>query len=264
MIGRVLVIAGSDSGGGAGIQADVKTITCLGGYAMTAVTALTAQNTVGVHGIFPVPPDFIAQQIDVVLDDIGADVIKIGMLGSVDVIERVADTLKTWQSRQNFKIVLDPVMVAKGGDRLLAADAIKALCNFLLPMADIVTPNLPEASALTGMSVAGLDSRRGVAAAMLQAGAGAVLMKGGHDIGDDMIDLLIAPDGEFLFAAKRINTPHTHGTGCTMASAIAVGLAQNMSLEAAVGRAHQFVAASIARAPGLGRGHGPLLHGYAG
>jgi hydroxymethylpyrimidine/phosphomethylpyrimidine kinase len=258
MQGRVLVIAGSDSGGGAGIQADIKTITALGCFAATAITALTAQNTLGVHGVMPVPLDFIRQQIDVVLSDIGADVIKIGMLGDAATIETVCEAL---QSRTpSPPLVLDPVMVAKGGQTLLATEAVEVLRRRLLPLSALVTPNLPEAEALTGLTTRTEADMPATAAAILAMGAPAVLLKGGHLESDTVADLLATRASSEMFMAPRIATRHTHGTGCTTASAIAAGLAQGLSLRDAVVRARLYVRAAIESAPGLGQGHGPLNH----
>jgi hydroxymethylpyrimidine/phosphomethylpyrimidine kinase len=258
MYGRVLVIAGSDSGGGAGIQADIKTITALDAYAATAITALTAQNTVGVHGVMAVPADFIRQQIAVVMDDIGADVIKIGMLGDSATIAAVCDALVT--SAAGVPVVLDPVMVAKGGHSLLASDAVDGLRRRLLPMAAVVTPNLPEAEALTGLTIRTETDMRVAAAALLALGVLGVLLKGGHLESDTVVDLLATSAGIEAFSGPRIDTRHTHGTGCTTASAVAAGLAQGMSLRDAVIRARAYVRAAILAAPGFGRGHGPLDH----
>ncbi len=255
-IGRVLVIAGSDSGGGAGIQADIKTITALGAYAATAVTALTAQNTLGVQGIVPVPPDFVRRQIASVLADIGADVVKTGMLGDAATLEAVAEEIAGY----GLPVVVDPVMVAKGGACLLAADAVAALKRRLIPLACIITPNLPEAEVLAGMAIPDLAAMRQAAAVLLMLGAPAVLLKGGHLPGDAVVDLLATEDGVVELAAPRITSRNTHGTGCTLASAIAAGLAQGMALEASVRRARAFVRAAIAAAPGFGRGHGPMNH----
>jgi hydroxymethylpyrimidine/phosphomethylpyrimidine kinase len=259
MQGRVLIIAGSDSGGGAGIQADIKTVTALGAFAATAITALTAQNTMGVHGILPVPPDFIRQQIAVVMQDIGADVIKIGMLGDIATIETVCDAMAAYAA--DVPIVLDPVMVAKGGHHLLAEDAVATLRRRLLPMARVITPNLPEAEALTGLSLTNEAEMRAGAAALLTLGTPSVLLKGGHLASDTVVDLLASADGMEAFSAPRIPTRHTHGTGCTTASAVAAGLAQGLSLRDAVVRARAYVRMAIAGAPGLGQGHGPLDHG---
>ena len=258
MKGRVLVIAGSDSGGGAGIQADIKTIAALGAFAATALTALTAQNTLGVHAVHPVPLDFIARQIEVVLSDIGADIVKTGMLGSSDVIDTVCEALT--RHAPGIKLVVDPVMVAKGGHKLLPSDAVGALRRRLLPMAAVITPNLPEAEALTGLTIATVADMRHAASVLLSLGVPAVLLKGGHLPGDDLVDLLATPDGIEAFVAPRIHTRHTHGTGCTTASAVAAGLAQGMSLRDSVIRARAYVRAAIAAAPGLGAGHGPLNH----
>ena len=259
MRGRVLVIAGSDSGGGAGIQADIKTITALGGFAATAVTALTAQNTQGVFGVHPVPVAFIRQQIAVVMEDIGADVIKTGMLGDVGTIEAVCAALADYAD--GVPVVLDPVMVAKGGHALLADDAVGVMRRRLLPLARVITPNLPEAEALSGVRIGNVEDMRVAAQVLLSLGVPAVLLKGGHLEGDALTDLLATPEGIEAFTSERIQTRHTHGTGCTTASAVAVGLAQGMSLRDAVVRARAYVRAAILSAPGYGAGHGPLDHG---
>ena len=258
MFGRVLVIAGSDSGGGAGIQADIKAITALGAFAMTAITALTAQNTQGVFGVWPVPRDFIRQQIAVVMKDLGADVIKIGMLGDETTIEAVQIALHDFAP--GVPVVLDPVMVAKGGHALLASEAVAALRERLLPLATLITPNLPEAEALTGQLIRSPKDMEHVAASLLALGVPSVLLKGGHLEGDTVVDLLVRREGSLRYSAPRIDTVHTHGTGCTLASAIAAGLAQGMDLTEAVSRARAYVRAAIASAPGFGRGHGPLDH----
>jgi hydroxymethylpyrimidine/phosphomethylpyrimidine kinase len=258
MQGRVLVIAGSDSGGGAGIQADIKTITALGAYAATAITALTAQNTLGVHGVLPIPPDFIRQQIEVVLADIGADVIKIGMLGDATTIETVCDALAA--HAQGIQVVLDPVMVAKGGHALLAPEAVTVLRQRLLPMATVITPNLPEAEALTNLTITTEPEMHAAATALLALGAPAALLKGGHLESETVTELLATPTGTEAFAAARIKTQHTHGTGCTTASAIAAGLAQHLTLRDSVLRARAYVRAALTAAPGYGHGHGPLDH----
>ncbi|HET6308154.1 MAG TPA: bifunctional hydroxymethylpyrimidine kinase/phosphomethylpyrimidine kinase [Rhodopila sp.] len=258
MRGRVLVIAGSDSGGGAGIQADIKTITALDAFAATAITALTAQNTLGVAGVMPVPPDFIRQQIEVVITDIGADAIKIGMLGDAATIAIVCDALA--DRAQGVPVVLDPVMVAKGGQSLLASEAVDSLRRRLLPRATVITPNLPEAEALTGLAIRTEADMRVAATVLLSLGVPAVLLKGGHLDSDTVTDLLATPDGIEAFSAPRIETRHTHGTGCTTASAVAAGLAQGMSLRDAVVRARAYVREAIRTAPGFGQGHGPLNH----
>ncbi len=260
MKGRVLIIAGSDSGGGAGIQADIKTVTALGGYAATAITALTAQNTVGVQGILPVAPDFVKQQIVSVLGDIGADCIKTGMLLDHGVIEAAADALE--RGAPDVALVVDPVMIASTGARLLDPRALDAL-ERLIARAAIVTPNAPEAEALTGGRVADLDGMRRAADALLRMGAKAAMVKGGHLPGEILRDLVVSATGEsFVIEAPRIATRNTHGTGCTLASGIAAGLAQGLALRPAVERAHGFVQEAIRTAPGLGRGHGPLNHAW--
>lgn len=258
MQGRVLIIAGSDSGGGAGIQADIKAVTSLDGFAMTAITALTAQNTQGVFGVHAVPLAFVRQQIEVVMNDLGADVIKTGMLGDSATIDAVCSALTDFAP--HVPLVLDPVMVAKGGHHLLATEAVATLRQRLLPRAALITPNLPEAEALAGMPIATVDDMRMAATALLALGVPAVLLKGGHLAGDTVVDLLATPDGIETFSAPRIATRHTHGTGCTTASAIAAGLAQQMPLRQAVIRARAYVRAAIAAAPGFGSGHGPLDH----
>jgi len=248
----LLVVAGSDSGGGAGIQADIKTCAALGGFAMTAVTALTAQNTEGVHGVHPVPPGFVADQMRVVLRDIGADAVKTGMLHDAAVIDAVADTLA--REAPGVPVVVDPVMVAKGGHALLLPEAVEALCRRMAPLAALLTPNLPEADAL-------LEGRAPDWPAWAALGAGAVLLKDGHGTGATVRDRLLTPSGETVFEHERLDTRHTHGTGCTLAAAAATGLAQGLDLVSAVRRAGDFVHRAIRTAPGLGRGRGPLNHG---
>lgn len=257
-VGRVLAIAGSDSGGGAGVQADIKTITMLGGYAATAITALTAQDTLTVHAIHRVPPEFVALQIAVVLDDIGADAVKTGMLGDAATIEAIAEVLS--RRAQGVPLVVDPVMIAKGGASLLRQDAVAALIRLLLPLSRVITPNLPEAEVLCGFAIPNIDAMHRAAAGLLRLGVPAVLLKGGHLAGDEVTDLLATADGCEAFTAPRIASRHTHGTGCTLASAIATGMAQGMALRGAVLRAREYVRAAIATAPGLGRGQGPLNH----
>lgn len=256
-LARVLIAAGSDSGGGAGIQADIKTVTALGGYAATAITALTAQDTTGVHGVLPVPPDFVERQLACVLDDIGADAIKSGMLGDSAMIAMLARVLRAHPA---IPYVLDPVMVAKGGHPLLAPDAVETLAAELLARATVVTPNLPEAELLTGQRIETADDMRRAAVALRSRGTGAVLLKGGHLPGPRVLDLLATADGILELEDDRIETRHTHGTGCTLASAVATGLAQGMTLADSVRRARAYVRAAIAAAPGFGRGHGPLGH----
>ena len=254
---RVLVVAGSDSGGGAGIQADIKTITMLGAFATTAITALTAQNTLGVEEVLPVEARFVALQMKAVLTDIGADAIKTGMLGSARVVEAVAGVCESLGF--GIPLIVDPVMVAKGGARLLDKDAHEALILRLLPLASLLTPNVPEAEILTGMSIKTPRDLERAADALLALGPSAVLMKGGHLEGDTIVDLLRTADGaEHRFEGPRIVSRSTHGTGCTLASGIAAGIAEGLTLEGAVARARDFVVKAIQQAPGLGRGHGPL------
>ncbi|MBV8092364.1 MAG: bifunctional hydroxymethylpyrimidine kinase/phosphomethylpyrimidine kinase [Acetobacteraceae bacterium] len=256
--GRVLVIGGSDPGGGAGIQADIKTITALGAYAATAITALTVQDTVGVHAVLPVAADFIRKQAVAVLEDIGADAIKTGMLGNAASIAAIARTIQRYAPC--IPLVVDPVMVAKGGAALLALDAIGALKEHLIPMTTLLTPNVPEAEVLAGMTIRNPSEMRTAVTALLGLGARAVLLKGGHLSGDCVVDLLATGAGITEFASPRIATRHTHGTGCTLASAIAAGLAQGRPLAEAIADARAYVWHAIETAPGLGRGHGPLNH----
>ncbi len=253
------MIAGSDSGGGAGIQADIKTVTCLGGYAASAVTALTAQNTQGVFGIHDVPESFIKQQISLVLEDIGADALKTGMLHKASIIDAVADALVPYPK---IPLVLDPVMFAKGGAALLEDDATETLKQRLIPMAAVITPNIPEAEHLTGLHIKSVDDMRRAADMILKSGCKAALIKGGHMDGEVITDMLVSNGGVELFTQVRIVTRHTHGTGCTLASAIATGLAQGLPLRDAVARARSYVREAILKAPGFGRGHGPLGHNH--
>jgi len=256
--GRVLIIAGSDSGGGAGVQADIKTITALGGYAASAITAITVQNTLGVSAVHPIPAEVVAAQARAVLSDIGADAIKTGMLGDAALVETVARLI----DEAGVPAVIDPVMIAKGGAPLLENEALSAVRALLVPRAALLTPNAPEAAALTGLACETTEDLRQAAQALLAAGARAVLMKGGHVAGPRVVDLLVTPQGETAFEAERIETRHTHGTGCTLASACAAGLAQGIGLTEAVARAWAYVQEAIARAPGFGAGHGPLDHAW--
>ena len=258
--GRVLIVAGSDSGGGAGIQADLKTVSALGGFGMTAITALTAQNTLGVFGVHPVPPEFVIRQMRVVLDDIGADAIKIGMLGSAEIADAVAGFLETIDLGA-MPIVLDPVMISTSGSTLLDAPGAVAMKQRLIPKATVLTPNLSEAAALTGLRIDGAAAMETAAGHLLRAGARNVLIKGGHLAGDELIDLLIGQDCRAEFRHPRIETRQTHGTGCTLASAIATGLARGLALIPAVRQAHDYVQTAIRAAPGLGRGNGPVGSG---
>ncbi len=252
MKGRVLIVAGSDSGGGAGIQADIKAVTALGGFAMTAITALTAQNTQGVFAIHDAPASFVAEQMKVVLSDIGADCIKIGMLHSPEIVEVVCETLT--QEAPEVPVVVDPVMVAKGGASLLANEAMEALRTLMVPRALVLTPTIPEAEALTGMAAPSIEDAEDLARALSSMGPQAVLLKGGHRDGKEVMDLLmqhgIVAD---IYKSPRINSVHTHGTGCTLASAIATGIAQGLGLREAVARARNYVQEAIRTAPGCRR-----------
>lgn len=260
MRGRVLIVAGSDSGGGAGIQADIKTVTALEGYAATAVTALTAQNTRGVFGVLGVEPAFIAQQMAVVLEDIGADCIKTGMLHTGEVIETVVRILEALAPA--VPLVADPVMYAKGGDSLLEPEACEILIRRLLPRATVLTPNIREAEALSGLAIGDPEAMQEAGYRLLKRGPAAVLVKGGHLESRTVPDLLVTREGVERFYSPRLDSVHTHGTGCTLASAIATGLAQDLPLRAAVGRALAYVHEGIRTAPGLGKGRGPLNHAH--
>ena len=255
---RLLIIAGSDSCGGAGIQADIKTAHAFGVYAMTAVTAITAQNTRGVTAVHAVPADVVRRQIIACIEDIGVDAIKTGMLVNAAIVRTVAETLKN--RARGIPLVVDPVMVSTSGAALLRPDAERTLIKHLLPMATLVTPNIPEAKRLTGMRGSGHAGLRRAAARLIEMGAKAALIKGGHSTRATIDDLLVWDGGEDILAFPRIKTRHTHGTGCTLATAIACGLAQGLSLPLAVSRAREYVQAAIADAPGFGKGHGPLNH----
>ncbi|MEQ9489301.1 MAG: bifunctional hydroxymethylpyrimidine kinase/phosphomethylpyrimidine kinase [Alphaproteobacteria bacterium] len=263
-IPTAMTIAGSDSGGGAGIQADLKTFSALGAYGASAITALTAQNTVGVTGIFAIDPAFVAKQIDTVLDDIRIDAIKIGMLGTPALIDAVADALE--RRPKCPPVVLDPVMVAKSGDPLLPSDAVETLINRLVPLATVITPNLPETGVLLGRDAPGdVEAMKQAARDLTSLGPRAVLVKGGHlDNSDepDSIDLLLENGAFQEFRARRIATENTHGTGCTLSSAIAAGLAKGLPLGKAAAEAHTYLQAAIAKADTLhiGSGHGPVHH----
>jgi hydroxymethylpyrimidine/phosphomethylpyrimidine kinase len=252
----VLVVAGSDSGGGAGIQADIRTVTMLGGHAMTAITALTAQNTLGVTGVMPVPAEFVLAQIDSVLSDLGADAVKIGMIGSAETSHAVAGRL----AGAGLPIVFDPVMVATSGSVLADPDTIAAF-ERLMSAATLITPNAPELEALTGLRIGDVAELEAAARVLAQRSGSAVLAKGGHLPGELLTDLLVAPDGSVRrWQDERIDSPHTHGTGCTLASAVATGLASGLPLARAVERARLFVRIALREAPGLGAGHGPMGH----
>ncbi|HHY93025.1 MAG TPA: bifunctional hydroxymethylpyrimidine kinase/phosphomethylpyrimidine kinase [Firmicutes bacterium] len=253
---RVLTIAGSDSGGGAGIQADLKTFTVLGAYGMSALTAVTAQNTLGVQGIYPLSPAAVAQQLTSVLSDIGADAAKTGMLFSAAIIEAVAEKVKEFGLT---RLVVDPVMVAKGGARLLEDSAAAALREKLLPLASVVTPNLPEAEVLAAMPIREVADMQEAARRIVALGARAVVVKGGHLAGPPL-DLLYDGSAFHQFTGERYPTKNTHGTGCTFSAALAVGLARGLALPAAVAQAKAFTAAAIRGAAPLGHGHGPTNH----
>lgn len=258
--GRLLIVAGSDSGGGAGIQADIKAATLMGAFAMTAVTAITVQNTLGVEAVHAIPLTVVAAQIACVASDLGVDMVKTGMLGDVATVECVAEALD--RHARGAPRVVDPVMLAKGGHPLLEDRAIGALAALLVPGAALLTPNAPEAARLAGLDVDGINGQRRAAERLLRAGAKAVLVKGGHVPGRVFTDLLATDAGEAFFETERIDTRATHGTGCTLASAIAALLARGVALEDAVGRAHAYVRGAILNAPGFGAGHGPLDHGW--
>jgi len=255
--GRVLIIAGSDSGGGAGIQADIKTCAAFGAYAATAITAVTAQNTLGVQRVEALSTNMVKAQIRSVLDDIGADVIKIGMLANYDIIKAVAKEIED----ESAFVVLDPVMVATSGDRLLEDDAITAMNNDLIPVCDLITPNVPEAEILTGIKIDDVDDFGKAGEKLLEMGAYAALMKGGHLKGKTVVDVLVSEDENAVMTAPRIHSRHTHGTGCTLSSAIAACMALGAPLDEAVNTAREFVFEAIRSAPGLGQGNGPLNHG---
>lgn len=259
--GRVLIIAGSDSGGGAGIQADIKTVTMLGGFAMTAVTAITVQDTAGVHGVWPVPIEAVVAQMQVTLADIGADTIKTGMLGTAPLVEAVAEALA--QQAPGIARVIDPVMISTSGHKLVDEKAIGAIRSELVPRARLVTPNAPEAEVLTGKAVENLDGQRRAAERLLELGAHGALVKGGHVGGAVIHDVLQTTTGEWIFEGPRINTKATHGTGCTLASAIAAFLAQGISLPEAIERARAYLFGAIQNAQGFGKGHHPVNHGWA-
>ena len=261
MHGKVLIIAGSDPGGGAGIQADLKTITALDGFAMTAITALTVQNTLGVHDIHNIPASFVAEQIKAVLTDIGADCIKIGMLSHPEIIDVVCNTLE--QEAPDVPIVLDPVMVAKGGTSLLSDEAVEALKTSLVPRALILTPNIPEAETLAGFEAPEIADAEALAKALSNLGPQGILLKGGHREGEEIVDLLIEGDQIInIYKNPRIWTRHTHGTGCTLSAALAIGIAQGLSLRDSVEWAREYVLEAIRSAPGYGGGHGPLNHAH--
>ncbi|WP_394692776.1 bifunctional hydroxymethylpyrimidine kinase/phosphomethylpyrimidine kinase [Hyphobacterium sp.] len=257
--GRVLIIAGSDSGGGAGIQADIKTVTALGGYAATAITAITVQSTLGVSGVHAIPLDIVEAQARTVLDDIGADAIKSGMLGTRELVEVIARLLSDYP---DIPLVLDPVMVATSGDALVGEGVVEAIRDHLLPRAALITPNAPEAEKLTGLTVSTTQEQADAGRALVAGGAAAALVKGGHLSGSVITDVLVTPDTTMIFESERIDTRHTHGTGCTLASAIATGLAKGRSLPDSIEAGGSYLSEAIRRAPGFGSGHGPVHHAW--
>jgi len=261
MKGRVLIIAGSDPSGGAGVQADIKTVTALGGYAAACVTALTVQNTHGVSAVYPAPPDVIAAQIAAVMSDIGADAIKIGMIGEQAAAEIIARTLAP--VAQKIPIILDPVLTATSGDALAGVGVAASLLEKLAPLSAVITPNIEEAAALTGLKVSGRETMIAAGEALVAAGARAALVKGGHLAGEILEDVLVSAGSVRVFSNPRLETSSTHGTGCTLASAIATGLAQGMALQGAVKRAIDYTHLAIKSAPGYGGGCGPLNHGHS-
>jgi hydroxymethylpyrimidine/phosphomethylpyrimidine kinase len=252
-----LTIAGSDSSAGAGIQADLKTFAAFGVYGLTVITAITAQNTVGVRAVQEIDPQIIAAQLDAVVEDFSIGALKTGMLSSAATIEVVATGIRR---HRLGPLVVDPVMVAKSGDRLLREDAVEALRRQLLPLAEVVTPNIPEAEVLAGRRIESRDDRIAAARAIMEQGVRAVVIKGGHTEDDPIVDLLVEPDGIHQFEAPRLETVNTHGTGCTFSAAIAASLASGDDLRTAVAGARAYVSAGLAAAPGLGHGHGPMNH----
>ncbi len=258
MIKKVLTIAGSDSSGGAGIQADIKTITMHGMYAMSAITALTAQNTLGVSDIMNVSPDFVSAQLDSIFTDIFPDAVKIGMVSSDKIIDIIVDKLKFYGARN---IVVDPVMVSTSGHKLISDDAKDTLTGKLLPLAGIITPNIPEAEVLCGFEIHNSDTMIKAAEKISESYSGAILIKGGHLV-NDATDLLYKNNTSVWFKSERINNPNTHGTGCTLSSAIACNLAEGLSLEASVKNAKEYLTGALRAQLDLGQGSGPLMHNY--
>lgn len=252
-----LSIAGSDSGAGAGIQADLKTFAAFGVYGVTVITAITAQNSVGVRAVQEVDADVISAQLDAVAEDFAIIALKTGMLSSAAIIEAVAAGI---ERHRLGPLVVDPVMIAKSGDRLLREDAVDALRRRLLPLAAVVTPNIPEAEVLAGRAIRTRDDRLAAARAIMEQGAKAVVIKGGHSEDDPIVDLLVDSQGVHEYRAARIATTSTHGTGCTFSAAITAGLAMSLDLPHAVGEAREYLSRALASAPGLGHGHGPLNH----
>lgn len=256
-VARALTIAGSDSGGGAGIQADLKTFQELGVYGMSALTAITAQNTLGVQGVYPLAKEAVREQIQSVGSDIGVDALKTGMLFSAEIIEEVAEAIASFGWT---KVVVDPVMIAKGGASLLQVEAVSALTRRLLPLTMIITPNLPEAEHLTGMAIRGKADKLEAAKKLSGLGARYVLIKGGHEAGSEAVDLLFDGSGYSELAGRRIDTARTHGTGCTYSAALTAGLAQGLGVEEAVRQAKAYIQAAIEDGIVIGGGHGPTNH----
>ena len=252
-----LTIAGSDSGGGAGIQADLKTFAAHGVFGTSAITAVTAQNTRGVIAWQALPADLVTAQIEAVVGDLGADAVKVGMLATAAIVEAVAAAIRALDLPQ---VVVDPVMVAKGGDRLLEADAVAVMKSELLPMAHVVTPNVPEAEVLADMSIASIEDMRRAGQRILRSGPRVVLVKGGHLEGPDAVDVACTGEAVFELRRPRVDTRHTHGTGCTLSSAIAANLARGLTDREALEGAREYLDGALRHAPGLGTGHGPLNH----
>ncbi len=252
-----LTIAGSDSGGGAGIQADLKTFSALGVYGMSVLTSITAQNTLGVQGVHDLPPDFVGLQIDSVMQDIGTDAVKTGMLSNTQIIKIVSEKVKKYKVKN---LVIDPVMIAKGGDRLLKEDAVESLKQDLVPLANVVTPNFSEAEVLSGLKIGNLSDMKEAARKIFRLGAQNVLIKGGHLSSDEAIDVLYNGRTFREFRAERIITKNTHGTGCTLSSAIAAELAKGKEVEEAVNTAKRYITLAIQNSLEIGHGHGPLNH----
>lgn len=258
MIKKVLAIAGSDCGGGAGVQADIKTITCLGKYAMSVITSLTAQNTTGVYGIYDVSAEFVEKQLDCVFNDIMPNSVKIGMVSNADLICAISNSIKTHKAKN---IVVDPVMISTSGSALLDENALTSLVEFLLPLADIITPNLPEAEVLSGIKINGEQDMKKAAKLIFNKCGSSVLIKGGHSI-DNADDLLFDGKSFCLFSSPKINNSNTHGTGCTLSSAIACGLADGKSAEESVKEAKDYITGALRVNFDIGSGSGPLLHNY--
>jgi hydroxymethylpyrimidine/phosphomethylpyrimidine kinase len=258
---RALTIAGSDSGGGAGIQADLKTFAAHGVYGTSAITALTAQNTRGVAGVHVVPAEFVTLQLETVVSDIGCDAVKTGMLANEAIVEAVAAAV---ESLELPNLVVDPVMIAKGGDRLLSETAVHAVRTVLLRLARVVTPNIPEAEALAGIRIDSLAAMREAGSRLLKLGPQAVIVKGGHLSGPEAVDVLVTADDEIILRAPRLNVPNTHGTGCTFAAALAARLARGESIEDAARGAKDYVTGAMRHGIAVGAGHQPLGHFWEG